>query len=153
MSLKISQDTIDVRTGQVYEQFLFFARPITIHKEPIQNIVAAPQNPLFGYGLAPQTTESQVTYTPVSQTFSGLIIYPFKNKNGQINEFDNKIFLNPDSAYIKVAQDCRDFIKSGGKVEKIEADGETWNLANGYKSQQQTYLGLKFYYFEIKGTS
>ncbi len=153
MSFSISQNTIDVRTGQVYEQFLFFSRPIVIHKEPIQNIVSAPTNPLYGYGMEPQTTNSQITYTPVYDTFSGLMIYPFKAKNETVGMFDNKLQFNPNSIYIKVSQDGRDYIKTGGKIEKIEADGESWNLVDGYKAQQQNYLGLKFYYFEVKGTT
>lgn len=153
MSFTIPQSIIDTRTGDVYSQFLFFSRPITIHKEPIQNIVSAPSNPLFGYEGDSQSTINEITYTPVYNTFSGLMVYPFKSKSNIFGSFDNKIMLNPNSIYIKLTQDGRDYIKTGGKIEKIEADGETWNLVEGYKAQQQNFLGLKFYYFEVKGTN
>ena len=81
------------------------------------------------------------------------MIYQMKSKSSDVGMFDNKIQLDPNSIYIKVAQEGRDYIKTGGKIEKVVADGETWNLVEGYKAQQQTYLGLKFYDFEVKGTN
>lgn len=153
MSFNISQDTVDIRTGDVHDQFLYFSRPVTIHQEPIQNVISEPENFIFGYSADSQTTDSQITYTPVYDVFSGLIIYPFKAKSQSLGMFDNKLQLNPNNIYLKVRKDARDYIKTGGKVEKIEADEETWNLVEGFKVQQQNYLGLKFYYFEVKGTT
>lgn len=149
----IQQSQIDTRTGEVHAQFLFFADEIVIHNQAIETIISEPQNPLYGYGAGPQSTSDQITYIPVSQSFSGLVVYPLKSKGNEIAMFDNKIVLNPNAVYIKVLKDGRDFIKTGGGVQKIEADDETWNLVEGYKAQKQSYLGLNFYYFELKGTN
>ena len=43
------------------------------------------------------------------------------------------------------------FLAKGGKVEKIEVDGQTFNKVTDDKVQD--YLGTKFYIFYLKATT
>ena len=148
----ISSTQVAIATGQAMAQFDFFCRPIIIYKQPTENVVSAPSDVLYGYGEE-QATNSQVTYTNVSATHSGIIIYPFKNRNNlQGGYIDNKIVLDPNKTYIKVKQAGRDYILNGNKTEKLEFDGQTWNLES-QRYQVQTYCGLNFYYFATEGTN
>jgi hypothetical protein len=122
---------------------------VTVYKEPIQNIIYAPENNLFGYGNE-QANNNQVTLTPVYNTFSGQIVYPTKPK-GQNEYFDRKIQLEPNKVYLRCRQDLRDYIENGEKTVNLQADSKTWNLVGNY--QEQNFLNLKFYYFEIEATN
>lgn len=153
MSLIPSSDFVAQATGAVMAQFNYVARPITIYKEPIQNIISQPANPLYGYGVESQSTSSEITYTSVSAVHSGIIIYPFKNRNQQSQMFDNKMILNPNATYIKLKEDGKNYILNGQKNEKLEFDSQTWNFTEGNKFQVQTFLSMSFYYFEVKGTN
>ena len=153
MALLPSANFVVQATGSVMAQFNYAARPITIYKEPTQNIISNPQNILFGYSPDSQSNSSQITYSSVSATYSGLILYPLKARNQQNQAFDNKVLINNNSTYIKVTESAKNYIQNGTKNEKLEFDGQTWNFNDSMKYQVQNYLGLVFYYFEVKGTN
>lgn len=153
MSLLPSSNFTTMATGEIFQQFLFFSRPIKIYKEPAQTINSEPTSLLYGYPPDSQSNNTQITYNSESQIFSGLIIYPFKNRNNQNQMFDNKIILNNNSTYVKLTREGKDYIQNGTKNEKIEFDGQTWNFNDSMKYQTQTFLNLQFYYFEVKGTN
>jgi hypothetical protein len=153
MSLIPTSSFVTQATGAVVAQFNYVARPIKIHKEPLQTIVSQPANPLFGYEPDAQSISSEMTYTEISATYSGLIIYPLKTRNQNSKYFDNNIIINPNSTYIKLKEDGKNFILNGQKNLKLEFDSQTWNFTEGNKFQVQNYLGLQFYYFEVNGTN
>lgn len=148
----ISSTDVTTAMSGVEEQFNYYAKPIVIYKETVQNIVNQPNNVLYGYSPDSQSTNSEITYTSVNNTYSGLIIYPFKVRNQQGALFDNKIVLKNDATYVKLKQQGRDYVMNGNKTEKLEFDGQTWNLEGG-KYQVQTFHLLNYYYFEVKGTN
>lgn len=148
----IPESQVTIATGQILAQFDWASRAITIYKEPTQNIISQPVNPLYGYGGDEQSNSSEITYTSVSAVHSGIIIYPFETRNQSSSLFDNKVILKNDATYIKLKQNGRDYLMNGTKNEKLEFDGQTWNLEGG-KYQVQTFCGLNFYYFEVKGTN
>ncbi len=137
-------------TGNLYNLWLLNCKEITIYKEPIKNIIVSPQNPLFGYGDDTQSSNTEITYTPVSGIYSGQVLYPFKNRGGS-SSFDNRIILESNSTYLKFQENAANYINNGEKTEKLEFDGKSWNIEPG--EQIQTFLGLQFYYFEVKATN
>ena len=150
-SIPISVQTLMTGIVQsVWENSPGLLAPVTIHKEPLQIIVSSPQNLLFGYGDA-STSNQEISYTQVNQTFSGQIIYPQKPRGSSTSYFDNKVALDPNAVYLRAKQDVFDYIHDGRKIEKIEADDKTWNYQG--KTQIQNFLNLKFFYFEIKATN
>ena len=153
MAFSIPVALQSVMTGIVYDVWMGtdgLLAPVTIHKEPIQNIISNPQNLLPGYGDS-STSSQEVTYIAVNQTFSGQIIYPQKARGGRDVYFDNKIQLDKNKTYLRARDDVYNYLNDGRKVEKIEVDGKTWNYAG--TTQQQNFLNLKFYYFEISATN
>lgn len=122
---------------------------VTIYKESIQNVVSAPQNPLYGYGE--NSSNQEIVFETQSQNFAGQILYPNKPRGANNYYFDNKLKLDPNSTYLRARQDVFDYINNGVKTEKIEADGKTWNYKD--KTQIQNFLGLTFYFFELEATN
>jgi hypothetical protein len=153
MSFAISDYTKNLMTGivfQVWNTTDGLLAPVTIYKEPIQTVVSAPSNLLYGYSTD-QTQNSEVTYTPVYQTFSGQVLYPKKPKGGNMAYFDEKFQLETNKTYLRAQQDVFDYINNGQKTEKITVDGKSWNYKGN--TQQQNFLNLKFFYFEIEATN
>jgi len=152
MSFIPSSSFVTQATGAIYAQFLWASRPIKIYKEPIQTIISQPSNSLYGYETDAQSTNQEITYTENSAIYSGIIIYPLKTKNQNSQLFDSKIILNPNTTYIKLEEHGKNYILQD-RIEKLEFDSQTWNFTEGNKFQVQTYCGLNFYYFEVKGTN
>lgn len=149
----ISSTDVTTAMSGVEEQFNFYSRPITIYKQAVQNIVSQPTNVLYGYEPDAQSTNSEITYTSVSSIVSGLVIYPFKNRNSSNQGYiDNKIVLDPNKTYVKLKVQGKNYLMNGDRTEKLEFDGQTWNLdSQGY--QVQTFHTLNYYYFDVKGTN
>jgi hypothetical protein len=150
MAINISELTKTAFTGAFNDLFDLFSTEIIINKEPIKTVVENTLAPLYGYGDTSSNT--QVTYQPVSGTFSGWILYE-RGQFGQQSFIDDaklKIRLDPNKNYIKLKQDGRDFILNDGKVESIMFDQKIWNLTEDFEIQN--YLGLQYYYFGVKGT-
>lgn len=151
MALLPNTDFVTRATGEMIAQYNYFSRPIVIYKQPIQVISNPPEHVLNGYDSFSQSTNQQVSLTEESRTFSGLMIYPLKNKGNIQGTFDNKIVLDPNGTYMKILPEVFAYLNNGVKTEKVIADGITWNL--GDKIQPANYLGLLFYYQELKATN
>jgi hypothetical protein len=139
-----------IRTGALNDLFDTVKRQIVIFKEPTQTINQTSANPLVGYEET-SIQNSDVSYTPVSGIYSGQVIYARLTRQDNPRTIDNKIILNPNSTYIKVKRDARNYIKNGTKTEAISFDDTLWNIEGS--EQVQDYLGLQFYYFELKATN
>jgi hypothetical protein len=146
-----STNFVNVATGSIMEQFNYLARPIVIYKQSTETIISNPTNVLYGYNPLNQTTNSEITLSSVSQTFSGLVLYPLKSRGNSSANFDNKLMLEDNKTYLKVKRDCADYLNNGMITEKLEVDGMTWNTEGN--AQIGTYLGLQFYYYQIKATT
>jgi hypothetical protein len=152
MALLPSTNTVTAFTGEVMAQFNYFSRPITVYKQPQETIVNNLNlNPLFGYSPLSQTTNSNITLAAQSQIFSGLVLYPLKSRGSSTAIFDNKLLLEDNKTYLKVLSACSDYINNGTKTEKVEVDGGTWNIEGN--AQIGRFLGLQFYYYQIKATT
>jgi hypothetical protein len=150
MANLVSSSTRLVFTGKLWDHFETFAREITINKSPIQVINQINTSPVYGYGEE-STPLTEITYTPVSNSsYSGMILYNY-NASQNSDQMDTKLRLNPNSIYLKTTEEAKNYIKNGTKTESIIADGNTFNLAGN--EAVQNYLGLKFYYFELKQTN
>lgn len=148
MSLNVSSTDISLRTGAIADLFNFLSKPFTVYKEPIKNINIQPTDPLYGYGDM-QTSNEEITYTPVSQSFSGRLLYPRKQQGGDnANLLSNKIILDSNSVYIKMTPVAFNYLNNGDKTEKITFNDDTNWKPNG-KSQKQDYLGLIYYYVQV----
>jgi len=136
-------------TGKLYDHFLTFCREITVNKEPAQIINQINTSPIYGYGEE-SSPINEITYSPVNSIFSGMILYNYRASE-ESYQVDTKLRLDPNKIYLKTDQICKNYIKDGRKTESIIADGNTFNLAGN--EAVQNYLGLKFYYFELKQTN
>lgn len=146
----VSTSETNFRTGILNDLFDTFKRQIVIFKEPTQTITPITSNVLFGYEET-SVANNAVSYTPVSGIFSGQILYALRSRKDNPRTIDNKIILNPNSTYIKVKRDARDYIKNGTKTEAVSFDDTIWNIESS--EQVQDFLGLRFYYFELKATN
>ncbi len=146
----LSQATTDLITGRFGDLYDTMAvNNIIINKRPIEVINNPATTILPGYGEA-STPITDVTYIPVSGIFPAIIISPHKANIKPDFIIDAKILLNVNSTYIKVKQDCRDYIRNG-HTESIQFDNNYYNVVS--IEQLQNFLGLKFYYFELKQTN
>ena len=126
------------------DHFDTFKRSITVHREPVKSVTNVQNNPLHGYGEAAESTN--VAYIPQKKTFDAIIT--FENKQSE----PTTQVGTPEAGMvrIKVKKDAADYIK-GGKVEKIDVDGKTFNKITDDKIQN--YLGSEFYIFYLQATT
>ena len=126
------------------DHFDTFKRTITVHREPVKSVSNVQNNALHGYGDA--ADNGNITYITQKQEFDALVSYG----NQQTENSTEVGTLEAGTVKIKVKQDAADYIK-GGKVEKIEVDGQTFNKVTDDKVQN--YLGAVFYIFYLKATT
>ncbi len=118
---------------------------ITIYKQPIESYSSINLTPYNGYEL--ESVEKEITYTPVYQTFSGFVNYQDKQNTHIEPEIHSRI---PEGGVrIKIKQDAKDYLENG-KTERIEVNGQSFNLATS--AGVQNYLGLKFFVFHLTRT-
>jgi hypothetical protein len=98
----ISESQKVMLTGALSNLFDTVARQIVIFKEPIQNIISSPSNPLFGFG-GEQTSNTEITYTPVSGLFKGQIIYNNKECNEKSALFSIVFLFSFPTANLRVS--------------------------------------------------
>lgn len=126
------------------DHFDTFKRTITVHREPIKSVTDIQNNALHGYGDAAEN--GNVAYITQKQEFDAIVSY----NNNQTESSTEVGTLEAGTVKIKVKQDAADYIK-GGKVEKIEVDGQTFNKVSDDKVQN--YLGTVFYIFYLRATT
>lgn len=122
-----------------------FWEPIVIHKEPTQTVVSNLVNSYPGYKSS--SVETNITYSPVNQTFSGLVVKMSNKTPQELYEVNKRIWKG--DARIKVEQSARDYILNG-KTIKITTDAGTksWDVIGG--PSIQAFLNLYYYYFDLK---
>lgn len=139
----ISNSQITTFTGAALTGFYTFRRGFVVNKEPLKTYTSVNENILPGYG--PTSQVSNVSLTPVSGMFSGVILYGGENEYEQ-NTFTKTNVLYQGGARIKVLDDARRYIESG-KTESLYFDETYWNIVGPCKVTN--YLGLKFYYYPL----
>lgn len=125
------------------KHIITFQVELTIYKEPTQTIVSNLANSYPGYKSS--SVETNVTYTPVFQSFSGLITKMSNKTPQELYEVNKRIWKG--DARIKVEQPARDYILNGKTLHLI-ADGKTWDIISGPSSQD--FFSLSYYYFDLK---
>jgi len=127
------------------DHFDTFKATITVNKEPKRTVtLAADQNIYAGYG-APKT---QVTYTPVSQSFSAIVNY----KENQPLEYQDelKVMIEKGDIRIKVELDCKNYIDKG-KTESIEINGSLFNVVSS--DGARFFIGQTYYVYYLEATT
>lgn len=120
-----------------------FQTVITVHKQPTETVTSNAVNVYPGY--KEKSTETNISYTPVSQSFSGLITKMSNKTPQELWEINKRIWQG--DARIKVQQDARDYILNG-KTIKVVADQKNWDIISGPSTQ--TFLSLEYFYFDLK---
>lgn len=130
----------------INDHFDTFKRSITVHKQPIKNILQNTTNQLLGYEENSNVVD--YTYTPRNQSFDAIINYNLAKENLQI---DNEIKLKfPNQIVeIKVQEDAKNYINQD-ITEKITFDNKTFNLIS--TDIIKNYQGLIYYVFYLKET-
>jgi len=127
------------------DHFDTFKATITVNKEPARTVtLSADQNIYAGYG-APKT---QVTYTPVNQSFSAIINY----KENQPLEYQDelKVMIEKGDVRIKVELDCKNYIDKG-KTESIEINGSLFNVVSS--DGARFFIGQTYYVYYLEATT
>lgn len=101
-------------------------------------------NPIYA-GYAESSQANSIILTPVSAFFMANII---TNDNQDAKTLPRTKVIAPNGVVtIKVQQDCRDYIRNG-KTELIKFYGNSYTLESTERAQN--YLGLLYFYFELK---
>jgi len=125
--------------------FETFKKTITVHKEPIKNIIQSTTNQMLGY----QEDSNMVdyTYTPRNQSFDAVVKYnPIDNLQENL---EIKIKFIDQSVEIYVKEDAKNYINTD-KTEKITFDGKTFNLFS--TSIVKNYFDNNYYVYYLKET-
>jgi hypothetical protein len=125
--------------------FETFKKTITVHKEPIKNIVQSTTNQMLGY----QEDSNMVdyTYTPRNESFDAVIKYnPIDNLQENL---EIKIKFIDQSVEIYVKEDAKNYINTD-KTEKITFDGKAFNLFS--TSIVKNYFDNNYYVYYLKET-
>ena len=125
--------------------FETFKKTITVHKEPIKNIVQSTTNQMLGY----QEDSNMVdyTYTPRNESFDAVVKYnPIDNLQENL---EIKIKFIDQSVEIYVKEDAKNYINTD-KTEKITFDGKTFNLFS--TSIVKNYFDNNYYVYYLKET-
>jgi hypothetical protein len=141
MASLVSQEEINVFTGDFQNLFDTFKRPITVFKKPKKVVTASNVN---DQNVAPDVIES---YEPVSQAFEVMINYKDNQESDELSDI-NTFSYNGD-VRIKVQEDCRDFIKQG-KTENVQFDNKVFNVVGD--ESVKYFFGYKLYVFHLKAT-
>lgn len=140
-------DTFTGAFGDLFDSMVRARRFITVFKEPQKVLISTQSNDFAGYENPQDLTAYQ--YIPISGVYPAHILYDYKDDAlDQYNSEINMRIINKPLR-IKVEENAKDFILNG-KTENILIDGQTYNDFSQYKVQN--YLGLVYYYFELKQT-
>lgn len=125
------------------DHFDTFQRVVTVHKEPKRTFSNTNADVYVGYGIP--SHERNVTLTPVSSQFSGVMQYMNRETDLPLPDLNTSVPEN--KVRIKVKSAARDYIENG-KTELIEVDNKKYNLISS--DGQQNFLGLRFYLYILK---
>lgn len=131
--------------GAVDTWFETFKKSITVHKEPIKNIVQNTKNQMLGYEENSNIVD--YTYTPRNQTFDAVIMY---NPSENLNENSEiKINIADQPVQIFVKEDAKNYIDTD-KNEKITFDGKNFNIFSS--SIAKHYMNAIYYVYYLRET-
>lgn len=144
MSSLLTSAEVTSCTGIMRDMFDTFASQVIVFKEPIKTIVEPEsENVTFGYGAS--QSEHTYSFTPVSGIYSGV----FSRSKPAVSELEKQ--LNTQYAgtntFIKVRQDCYDFIKSG-TTDKIQVAGTNWKIVGNPK--RKIFINDLYYVFNLE---
>ena len=142
----LNSSQIELFSGIFARHFPSFAREFIVNKTPKKIITSTTANYYVGYGQT--SNESQITYIPVSGTYSGIISY--NTNQTQENLYEARSAISKGEVRLKVQKDAYDFIKNG-KNESFIVDENTYNIISD--EAIQNYLGLQYFYFTLKRTT
>lgn len=147
MALIITGATIGIFTGAFGDLFdqQSNGRYIIVNKEPLKTLTTNPQS-YPGYN---EPNQLEYTYSPQSGIYRAVILYEYKTEAYDAQSLDTKTRLAGNNLVVKVEEPCRNYILNG-KTQSVVADGLIYNEVTPYKVQH--YLGLQYYYFNLKGT-
>ena len=147
MASFLSAGDISSFQNDIDTHFDTFKRQITIHKEPIKNIVQNSTNQMLGYQEDSNVVD--YSYTPRNETFYAIIKYNNIQENLSVDPELKLKFLN-QFVEIKVKEDAKNYIEID-RTEKITFDSKTFNLVSS--ALVKNYLGLNYYTFYLKETT
>jgi hypothetical protein len=125
--------------------FETFKKTITVHKEPIKNIIQSTTNQMLGY--QEDSNMIDYTYTPRNESFDAVVKYnPIDNLQENL---EIKIKFIDQSVEIYVKEDAKNYINTD-KTEKITFDGKTFNLFS--TSIVKNYFDNNYYVYYLKET-
>lgn len=95
--------------GALENLFDSFQKDITVFKEPIRIVSTVTAPTMAGYAI--QSREDNVTYEPVSQTFSAMIYTKLDKTMQDLVEIQTRV--GKDGVWVKVEEDAKTFIEQG----------------------------------------
>lgn len=133
-------------TPLLEDLFDTFARDIIVHKEPKKVITSNVETHLIGYG--DNAISENIEYIPEKKTFKAKVKYNTDQDIAKLKELDNTI--SKGAVKIKVRKDARDYILDGRKTEKIEVDGNSFNIISDEAVKK--FFNVTFYIFFLQRT-
>lgn len=142
----LDQATIQDYHEAINNHFDTFKRSITVHKEPIKNIIQQSQGQMLGYDE--NSNIEEYTYTPRSQNFDAIIRYNVAGENLPVDD-ELKIRFPKQFVEIKVKPTARSYINTD-RTEKITFDGKAFNVVS--TDIVKNYQGLVYYLYYLVET-
>jgi len=125
--------------------FETFKKSITVHKEPIKNIIQNTTNQMLGY--EDNSNRIDYTYTPRNETFYAVIKY--NPTDNLIQDSEIKIQFTNQAVEIFVEEKTKKYIDTD-KTEKISFDGKDFNIFS--TSIAKHYFNKTYYIYYLKET-
>lgn len=146
MASLLTATEISVYHQAINDHFDTFKRSITVHKQPIKNIIQNQQNQFLGY--QEDSNINDYTYIPRSQSFEAIVAYNIAGENLPI---DNELKLKfPNQiVQIKVKESAKNYINKD-ITEKITFDNKSFNIVS--TDIVKNYQGLIFYVYYLVET-
>lgn len=138
--------TIQDYHNAINNHFDTFKRTMTVHKEPIKNIVQQSQGQMLGYDE--NSNIEEYTYTPRNQSFDAIIRYNVAGENLPVDD-ELKIRFPKQFVEIKVKSTARTYINTD-RTEKITFDGKAFNVVS--TDIVKNYQGLIYYIYYLVET-
>jgi hypothetical protein len=140
----ISSTNINVSsfTGAYQDFFDYFKKEIIVYKQPKKTVADVSLSFLYGYGT--DSNGDNYSFTPVSGSFSGLIVYG-KNRDDQDLDQAN-IRLPDDVVKLKVEKTARDYINNG-MTECLEFDDKKFFIKSS--DIKEVFLNKNYYVYVL----
>ena len=147
MASLVSQDEINVFTGDFRNLFDTFKRTITIHKAAKKILKNINTDFLYGYGNPAE--QANYEYVHVYKDFDCMVSYKDHQDSDELSEVSEIRYFAGD-VRIKVDEDAKDYIKDG-KTEKVVIDRKDFQLIT--EESVKYFFGIKLYDFHLQITN